>query len=673
MEFVATGVATCFGLGSVFASRENLLAEAADNDEDKASRAMSPVSAMAVASAHTQGELISDLVAGLWPFIRLAMAKKIEEKVSPRFKALPGPLATMRFVKIDLGTCPMRLDNVVVHERNKTTLQFDLDVDWDGNCDIKLKADYLGSFGIKSLKLFGRLSILMQPLIEDLPIVQAVQVAFINPPKITLEFAGLANLADVNIIRQRIYDILQRVLQKQMVLPRRRLVKLDAATSFFDIYKPPIGVARLTMLHGTGFVVEERNFLQSADIPDCYVVASMGNAKHRTATIKDDLNPVWDETIDFLLCDFDQVIHMDVIDEDGGPLDPDDFLGAADVTVGQVLLQNGQTTIELLDEGGKPTNARITVGVQRVDLTENLASLSASAMEGHANEISGLLTVLIGQANNLPVDKENVSACVKLSYGNQEFSTKLVADYAGLDSLNPFFDDVFHIPLTADLLLPEGRIKDFELILLNQNESLGVITLTHERVVSAPKCVLTEKEAIGTGGASLVYRVILRGLSIMDPNGNSNRSTVGIPASPTDKDAMVNITVLKAHGFKSQRFRKFLRKKNDVADPYCVVKFGSDPHPWRTRTIQDSLAPEWNESKSYTFLNHGQTIRIEIWDDNEGRKKRREKDDLLGMARVTVGKILLNQGKLEIETQLEGKSTGIFVTVLCELVETPAQ
>ena len=672
MDVLASSVATCLGFASLFPSRENLLVDADLDDNDESKRITSPASAMAVASAHRQGELITDLVAGLWPFIRIAMAQKIEERVAPRFKSLPGPLATMRFVKIDIGHVPVRLDNVVVHERNKKMLQFDLDMDWDGKCDIILKADYLGSFGIKSLKLFGRLSILMQPLVDKLPIVQAVQVAFINPPKINLEFAGLANLADVNVVRQRLYEIVQRVLARQMVLPRRRLVKLDAATSYFDIYKAPIGIARLTMLYGTGFVIEERKIFQKPDIPDCFVVATMGNATYRTATIRDDLNPVWDESMDFLLCDFDQIIHMDVIDEDGGPLDPDDFLGAADVTVGQVLLGGGQTTMELLDEGGKPTNAHVTLSVKKVTLIENLASLSAQPSERNLNEIRGLLTILIGQASRLPVEKENVSACVQVLYGEKKFETKTVSDYTGLDSLNPFFDDGFHVPLTADMLLPDGQINNIELILLNQKEPLGTIILTHDRVASAPDCVLTEKQAIGDGGASLDYRIILRGTTTIDPNpptGSSSRSSLGLLSSPLHKDPMINFTILKAHGFRSQRFRKFLRRKNDIADPYCVVKFGSDPHPWRTKTKQDALSPVWNESKSFIFLNHGQTFRIELWDDNEGRKKRREKDDLLGMVRVTVGKILLNEGKVELETELEGRPTGIFVTVLCELLD----
>jgi hypothetical protein len=57
---------------------------------------------------------------------------------------LPGPLATLHFTKIDLGTVPLRLSNA------KTTksefgggIQLDLNVDWVGKADIELDADYM--------------------------------------------------------------------------------------------------------------------------------------------------------------------------------------------------------------------------------------------------------------------------------------------------------------------------------------------------------------------------------------------------------------------------------------------------------------------------------------------------------------------------------------------------
>lgn len=55
-------------------------------------------------------------------------------------------------------------------------VKMDVDVFWDSQCDLELKADYVGRLGVKSLKLECRLSILLQPRIDDhVPVVGAVQ------------------------------------------------------------------------------------------------------------------------------------------------------------------------------------------------------------------------------------------------------------------------------------------------------------------------------------------------------------------------------------------------------------------------------------------------------------------------------------------------------------------
>eukprot|EP00977_Amphora_coffeiformis_P017216 scaffold5520_cov167-Amphora_coffeaeformis.AAC.6 len=687
----ATSVVSCFGLAPLlgFSSQQPRELELDSNNTNNHPNIRT---ASSVAATINQGEWLTDLVAQLWPLIRMVANQKIREKVEPRLAALPAPLNTLHFVQLDVGRVPIRLDNIIVHESTSTTgtgsadsVQFDLDVVWDGACDIQLKASYIGTLGVQSVKLLGRLSVLLQPLKADLPIVQAVQVAFINPPMIHLEFSGVAHaVADsLDVVRTKIHDILQKILQQQMVLPNRRLVKLDPTISLLsdNVLKAPVGVARVTIQQGSGFVVEERNVFQKADIPDCYVVATLGNTKRQSATIKDDLKPVWNETMDYVLSDFDQIVHLEVWDEDGGPLDPDDFLGAADVTVGQVLLQGGQITRTLLGEGGKPTTASLSMGVQCLNWTTDLDSLSnTTSLEGRAtnNEIVGLLTILVTQAFGLPFEKQDVKASIKVTYADQEFMTKVVTDYPGLDSLNPLFDSVFHVPLTADLVTCNGRILNIEFSLLNNKQNcLGTLSVGHDDIASSPECTLTEKRQVGTMGAAIEYRLVLRGVqpaskALVPFDGSMVPSSSRGMLSPNGSVTPVQITVVKAHGFKSQRFRRFLRRRQDIADPYLVIKYGSDPHPWRTKTKTDSLTPTWNESHTYFMKSHGQTIRIQVYDDNEGRKKKREKDDLLGMARVTVGKVLLAGGTLEVEMELEGQSTGIFVTIVCKLQEVAA-
>jgi len=64
-----------------------------------------------------------------------------KEIVEPMFATmLPGTLASLHFVKIDLGPVPIRFDNVDVHKTDSQGIKLDLDLDWDGRCDIELNA-----------------------------------------------------------------------------------------------------------------------------------------------------------------------------------------------------------------------------------------------------------------------------------------------------------------------------------------------------------------------------------------------------------------------------------------------------------------------------------------------------------------------------------------------------
>jgi hypothetical protein len=69
----------------------------------------------------------------------VAAAQIAKDVVEPILAStLPGPLSNLRFVKLDLGTIPLRLSNVDVHKTANDGIKLDLDVNWEGKCDIEL-------------------------------------------------------------------------------------------------------------------------------------------------------------------------------------------------------------------------------------------------------------------------------------------------------------------------------------------------------------------------------------------------------------------------------------------------------------------------------------------------------------------------------------------------------
>jgi hypothetical protein len=254
----------------------------------------------------------TDVVAELWPYIKVAAADKVQQKVEPYFASMPTPMNTCKFVKVDLGNTPFTMNNIVVRPIQNGTVQWDFDYCWDGECHIELQADYVGKFGVKKLKIFGRMAIIMKPLTNELPVVSAIQYSFINMPRVDLNFTGLASVAELGVLN----DSIKGVIQKSLVgscLPCRRLYKVAHDNNYLDTYLPPVGTVRVAIESGRGFVVQ-KHLLAKDDVPDVYLNITLGASSNvwRTETVTDDCNPKWNACKDFILWDREQEINIKV-------------------------------------------------------------------------------------------------------------------------------------------------------------------------------------------------------------------------------------------------------------------------------------------------------------------------------------------------------------------------
>lgn len=354
-------------------------------------------------------------------------------------------MSSLRFVKLDLGNVPFHIDNVIVHDKEDDELQFDLDIVWKSNCNIQLQAALLGTFVVSELKLQGRLSVILPPILHVLPADLAAQVCFINLPWVDIYFLGLANLADLGLFKDQIRGVINKVISGILVLPNRMYFKIDAANSFLDTYKPPIGVVRLSKLRGSGF--DARGGILS-DAHDVYFQIRLGDKTIRTSTKENSSDPQWDETFDFLCYDYDLVISFYAWDHD--TLGGDDDLGKSQISVRQVLLRGQTAELELHE--GTHTGGRIVLCCQLCPFSlSDLASLESSTYSvENESRITGRLTVVIVGVKDIPFPKEDAKPWVKVVYGAIEFKTGTVEDAPAVDCLNPFFDCAFCVRMRPD-------------------------------------------------------------------------------------------------------------------------------------------------------------------------------------------------------------------------------
>jgi len=689
-------------------------------------------------SGATHVNFLSDVVARLWPYLSTAGADMIRQTIEPSFKdTLPSPLSSLKFKKLEFGDIPFIIDNILVRELRKVDdqgeafgekqeyLQFEWDVTWQSHCDIQLATDKIAGmaaivFGIKTVTLSGRLEVIAKPLSTELPCMGAVQFAFVNPPKIELDFTGLANVADFNLkvagvsvmdIRGIVRGVVDDILGQTMVLPNRCVAPLVDNLEYWNIYCPPYkGLTRVRLHSGRGFEIQKsyRPFGKD-DIPDVYVKIRLGVEKFFTSTVcKDNCNPVWDpdeEFHDFLFCsDRDQIFEIQAWDSDSGTFDSDDFLGIAYVTIGQVLLEadrHGRFEIELMtkatsSDNPRPTGQYITISLEKLPLTtKNISSLDIkeinrtysnldlskmSHRERKCQErkdearVVGVATIVISHAVNLPfATAEEANTFVKVFMGTGPGRKELGVTATIPGTLCPHYMFALSLPVTVASIKWQNdhpRFQNFSFEVFQQNpknenakpQLLGEIVLKHAEIKHGEEWSLRDRRSIGTHlDSTLAFAISFAGAKIVPEKkklegNNDGSSLVGITKSDSLYDSIGNehvemvhqkkirIRIMKGWGFRTEK--KGRLRKADIPDVYCMIKFGSQSTTWRTKTIKDSESPKWDddEFRDFELESMNEVIAIDVWDEN-----RKGEDDYYGNARASIGKILLNNGILDIE------------------------
>lgn len=299
------------------------------------------------------------------------------------------------------------------------------------------------------------------------------------------------------------------VISSMAVLPNRYLVKLDANNDFFKTYLPHVGALRLTVERATGIRHPKKSGVKGLlekivkDVPDCYCRVRVGAEEEwRTSTKKDNYDPEWNETRDFLVADHEQQIFLDVDDED---LAGHDDIGHALTTVRDLLVQGGTQVLPLTHKG-EPTEATVVVRGEFFDFVEDAALLSSSSPGSRGDEegrIVGLATVLVGSVAGLQGQRDELQPSVRVAWGGSEFATAAKTYTPGVDIFNPAFDQAFRIPLTAAMLPADGSGDDggapFVLTLLNGKKEAGAVEVPFEDILGAPGMCREESFDLGSG------------------------------------------------------------------------------------------------------------------------------------------------------------------------------
>lgn len=303
------------------------------------------------------------------------------------------------------------------------------------------------------------------------------------------------------------------------VLPNRFLVKLDANCDYFKTYQYHHGIVRLTVGSASGITAPKKSGASRLlaklvkDVPDCYVKVNIGAEEEwRTAVQKNDQNPVWNETHDFLVTDFEQTIAVDIQDDDIGS---DDDIGLAQTSIKEVLLNGGSHELSLTHKG-EATDAKLTIHAQFYNLVPEAYFLSAENTQGQGQgQICGLVTILVASALGLQGQRDELNPSVQITWSGKKFQTAAKTYTPGTDIFNPSFDQAFRIPLTSEMVADSAALGSFRISLLNKTAESGAVEVAFQEVLDAPGMIKDGSFEVGNG-ASIRARISVHGIQLAE-------------------------------------------------------------------------------------------------------------------------------------------------------------
>ncbi|XP_042733804.1 extended synaptotagmin-3 [Lagopus leucura] len=340
-------------------------------------------------------EWLNKVLEQAWPYFGTIMEKTFKEVVEPKIRAKSVHLKTCTFTKIQFGEkCP-RINGVKVYtkEIDRRQVILDLQICYVGDCEIHMDISKF-NLGVKGVQLYGTLRVILEPLLTDAPFIGAVTLFFMQKPHLEFNWAGMSNLLDVPGINVMSDSLIQDYIAARLVLPNRITVPLKKNMSIAQLRFPiPHGVIRVHLLEAEN-LVQKDNFLGAIrGKSDPYALLRLGTVQYRSKTISRDLNPIWNETFEFVVHEvLGQDLEVDLYDADP---DKDDFMGS--LLISLLDIKNDKTVDEWFPLS-RTTSGHLHLKLEWLSLVNDQEKL----YEDKKGLSTAILIVYLDSAFNLP-------------------------------------------------------------------------------------------------------------------------------------------------------------------------------------------------------------------------------------------------------------------------------
>ncbi|XP_019945591.2 extended synaptotagmin-3 [Paralichthys olivaceus] len=334
-----------------------------------------------------------------WPFFGMYMEKLLKKNIQPAVRLSNPALRMFSFTKVHFGHKPLRITGIkaYTHEVDQREVILDMNISYEGDVDIDTVVKPPVTAGLKGLKLKGMLRVILEPLIGEVPLVGGVTFFFIRRPTLQINWTGMTNLLDSPAFSSLSEETILDIIASLMVLPNRMCIPLIDQVKVDQMRFPlPRGVVRVQLLEARNLVPKDTYMIGLIKgKSDPYAKLRVGNRQFKSKTIKENLNPTWNEVFEFVVHEAPgQELELELFDED---TDKDDYLGGYNLDFGEVKKEkemNQWFPLEGVEHG------EVHLKLQWLALSTDTSLLSESK-DGLA---CAMLTVYLDNASNLPKD-----------------------------------------------------------------------------------------------------------------------------------------------------------------------------------------------------------------------------------------------------------------------------
>uniref|UniRef100_A0A7N6ACA8 Extended synaptotagmin-like protein 2b n=1 Tax=Anabas testudineus TaxID=64144 RepID=A0A7N6ACA8_ANATE len=250
-------------------------------------------------------EWLNKTVKQMWPYICQFVEKVFRETIEPAVKESNSHLSTFCFSKIDIGDKPLRINGVKVYTENvdKRQIVMDLQISFVGNTEIDVDIKrYYCKAGIKSIQIHGVLRVVMEPLLGDMPLVGALSLFFLKKP-VSPDSDNTTQIDLIKSVHGFSDSLIQDIIYSYLVLPQRITIPLIKDVELAKLRFPmPKGVLRIHFLEAQD--LEGKDTFLGGLIKgksDPYGILQISNQMFQSKTIKETLNPKWNEVYEALV------------------------------------------------------------------------------------------------------------------------------------------------------------------------------------------------------------------------------------------------------------------------------------------------------------------------------------------------------------------------------------